>query len=182
MKKIMLSALALVLLLPARLFAQKTYAVDRGSMIVGGSVGFSSFGGDFRGEDRLTLISINPSLLIFVAPHVALGGTINFTSLSSGGATDTFFGIGPTVMYFFGDAQSKTYPFLSGSLIYGRDNDAFTKIDFRFAGGAAFMIAKNVALSGSAFYVIESVRHKDAGKSTSGNTFGAELGIAAFIF
>ncbi|MGH7450440.1 MAG: hypothetical protein ACRENG_03785 [bacterium] len=182
MKHVIRIALVFVLFLPVRSLAQKAYAIDRGSMIVGGSAGFSSFGGDFRGKDRLTMISFNPNWLFFFAPHVAIGGTINFTSLSASGETDTFFGVGPSIMYFFGGAQSRTYPFMSGSFIYGRDNDDFTKIDLRLAGGAAVMIAKNVAITTGAFYVIESVKYEDTKKSINGNTFGVEIGITAFVF
>jgi len=44
------------------------------------------------------------------------------------------------------------------------------------------MIARNVALTGNAFYMLENLKPKDADQSASGNTFGVEFGVAAFVF
>lgn len=52
----------------------------------------------------------------------------------------------------------------------------------QFSGGAAFMLARNVALIGEAFYLIENLTPEEAENSVSGNTFGVRFGVAAFIF
>jgi hypothetical protein len=176
--------LALSLFMPIRTFAQKAYAVDKGSMLVGGSAGFTSIGGDAIDEDgdRVSVFVINPDLLFFVSPHVALGGAVSVVSVSFGGESNTTFGIGPTVGYYFGNENSKTYPFIKGRFIYTNDADDFSETDFQFEGGAAFMIAKNVALTGSAFYLIQSFKPEGADESISGNTFGIQFGIEAFVF
>lgn len=182
MKKILLTFIILLFFLSTQSFAQADYAVDKGSFIIGGSASFSSFGGDIRGDDRVSIISINPLLGYFVIPNLAIGGTFSYTSYSWDDESNSSFGLGPSVAYFIGDQNSKTYPFIGGSFIYTSDDDDYTKTDFRFTGGAAFMIAKNVAVTGSVYYMMESLKYEGAEESISGNTFGIELGITAFVF
>jgi len=131
MKRTILAVFAVLLALPVRSFVQRAYAVDKGSVIVGGSASFTSLGGkELRGEERTTVITLDPSFSYFVAPHVAIGAALNLVSISGQGESDTFVGIGPTVSYFFGNQDSKAYPFLSGSFVYSSSEDAFTKTDF----------------------------------------------------
>ncbi len=197
MRRLLFAALTIALLLPNRASAQKAYAVDAGSMIADGSAGFSSSGGDLyqrrgNGEDigRRTSISISPSIAYFAAPHLALGGTISYNRTSQDETSQTFFGIGPTVAWFFGNAGSRTFPFVRASYLYGRsrfdDDFSVSQNNFKFSAGAAFMLAKNVALTSNAFYTIENLKNEStsfgSSGSTDGNIFGVEFGIAAFVF
>jgi hypothetical protein len=182
MKNAMIAVLALFILLPACLFAQKGYAIDKGVMIVDGSAGFVSAGGDMWGDDRSTRLFLNPSLGFFVVPHLAIGATFDYMNWSDGDDSNSYFGFGPKVSYYFGDSDSKVYPFVAGSFFYFSWSDLYTQNDLKFEGGAAFMIAKNVAITGNAFYRIESQKWETADESESGNTFGVEFGVGIFIF
>lgn len=143
---ILLIVFTLILLLPYQLFAQKSYAVDQGSFIFGGSAGFLSEGGDLVGDLRVTTITINPIIHYFVVPGFAVGADIVFTNLSVAGSSQSLFSIGPSLGYFVGNKESKVYPFVRGSFIYQSVTDAFTSTNFKFGGGAVTMVVKNVGI------------------------------------
>jgi hypothetical protein len=182
MKKIIIALIAVLIMLPAYSFAQKGYAIDKGVMLLAGSISFTSEGGDLRGDERATTFTINPAVGYFVIPHLAIGVGFNYTKYSYGDDDDTFLGIGPAAAYFLGDANSKMYPFVGASFVYGSVSDSYTKTDIKFEVGSAYMIAKNVAITGSAFYMLESYKPEGADESTSGNTFGIEFGVSTFIY
>jgi hypothetical protein len=155
---------------------------NQGSILLGGAAGFTSQGGDIVGDERLTTITIIPSFLYFIAPNVAIGGTISLINTSRSGNSSTLLGIGPKVAYYFGDQNKKTFPFIAGSFIYNSRIDAYTKSDILFSGGFTTLLNKYVGITGEAFYLIENRKWEGSDKSHSGNTFGFQLGIAAFIF
>ena len=187
MKKTMMAVLALFIMLPALVFAQKGYAIDKGVMIIDGSAGYFSAGGDLfesDGDGRITSLYINPHLDYFIVPHVAIGAAFNFGKWSHGDHSTTEYGVGPTAAFFLGNPNSKIYPFIRGSFFYDiTSNDLdYKRTIIRFSGGAAFMVAKNVAITGGAFYTIESNKEEGADESVSGNIFGITFGIAAFVY
>ena len=170
--------LLVLILSSSQLFAQKKFAVDKGSIIVAGSAGFSSTG---NGEsDRFTLITASPSLSFFVVPNLAIGGSGNFRRFSSSGSSSTFIGIGPTVAYYFGGINTKSYPFVSSSFSYNKLLDFSSQISLQFSSGVAFMIAKNVAITGEAFFLV--IRESQDGADENGNSFGIQIGVSTFIF
>ena len=165
------------------LVGAQSYPIDKGSMIIGGSAGFQSMGGEeLRGDERTTIFTIAPQFYYFVAPNISVGATLSYQSISRGDDSDSATGIGPGIFYFFGDENSKTFPFLGVNYMYTSDKDSYTKNDINLIGGAAFMIAKNVAITGSAFYMIESYSPDGSDESFSGNTFGVQFGVDVFVF
>ena len=182
MKKTMIAMLALLIMLPAYSFAQKGYAIDKGVIVIEGSAYFESMGGDLRGDERATAMSISPGLGYFIMPHLMIGGFFSYYKYSHGDHSDSIFGVGPMAAYFLGNPDSKMYPFVSGSFIYTSDDEEYTSTDIKFKGGAAFMIHKHVAITGGVFYMMESYKPDGADESTSGNTFGIEFGISTFIY
>lgn len=170
-----LTLLLLLILSSTQLFAQKKFAVDKSSFIIGGSAGFSSTGGG--GGDRLTRITVTPSLSFFVVQNLAIGGNGSFRRISVSEFSSTVVGIGPSIAYYFGGMNSKSYPFLSSSFLYGKQLDGPSRIDLRFSSGVAFMIAKNVAITGEAFFLLLINEADD-----DGNSFGIEIGISTFVF
>jgi len=173
-----LTLLLVLILSPIQLFAQKKFPVDKGSFIIGGSAGFSSLG---SGEnDRLTQITLTPNLSFFVVPNLAIGGNGNFRRISVSGSSSTFIGIGPSVAYYFGDLTSKSYPFVSSSFFYGKQSDLSSQISLQFSSGVAFMIARNVAITGEAFFLL--INEIQDGPDENGNSFGIQIGISTFVF
>lgn len=181
MSKVFYILFVLMFFLPFQLFSQD-YAVDKGSFILGGSAGFLSQGGDLTGDERVTTITLNPSIHFFVVPNFAIGADIVFLNVSVAGESGSIFSIGPSLGYFFGHKNSSAYPFLRGSFIFQSVSDSYTETDFKFGGGVVAMVAKNVGIVTEGFYMIQSLKPEGFDESISGNTFGVQMGIAAFIF
>lgn len=189
MKRVILLVLGMALILPAYIFSQD-YAVDKGSIMVAGSAGFASAGGDLNevNDEGLTVISVNPVFLYFIMPNIGVGGDFEYLSTSQGDASSTFLGLGPTVAYFIGNENSTMLPFVSVALLYGSssiehsDKIESTDMNFEFSGGAVLMAAKNVGFRASVFYLMQSHKLKDADESTKGSVFGLRVGVNGFVF
>ena len=103
--------------------------VDKGSMMIGGVVFIDNFSGDMYGNDAMTIIEILPSLGYFISPGLLIGADFTFTSMSQGGDSDTFYGIGPMVRYYFGAKKDRSeikgamFPYLRAFMIYVDDGD-----------------------------------------------------------
>lgn len=195
MKKLLLLAFALALLAPLSTRAQD-YAIDQGSYRVGGSASFVSRGGDlYEGfdDERQNTLLLNPSTQLFVAPGLAIGADALINRTSQGDVTVTTLSAGPSLAYFFGGPESTAYPFVSASplfsLIRSEIDNEFDDFGFeatgfgaQFSGGVAFLLARNVAFTAEGFYLTESLKSEEADESASGNTFGVQLGVTAFVF
>ncbi len=186
MKRIILILISALFLFTVPLSAQDdskpTYAIDKGSILAGGSAGFVSVGGDARADERASIFTFNPTFMYFAIPNVAVGGQVMFRRQSTEGDSDTFYGAGPIAAYFFGGEESVVFPFVSMSFIYGKETDQYTETALRFTGGTTYMVVKNVGLTGEIFYLIENISPENSDESVSGNTFGVGLGLSAFIF
>lgn len=185
LKHLSVAVAVLVLAFPA--YAQE-YAIDQGSFILDGTVSFSSDGGDLYENlegDRSNTVLLNPSALYFVAPGVAIGGELLVEYASQGEFSATAIGVGPEIAYFFGEADSSVYPFLAASVSYvSLSSDFFdaSGIGFGLNAGAAFMLTRSVAISGSVGYDLQNLSVDQADETFSGNTFRLQLGVAAFLF
>lgn len=166
-------ALALLPLAPTLVEAQ-SYAIDKGSLMIGGTAGFSSTGGD-GSDDRFTQIFLNPSLQYFVTRGLAFGGDVTLQHFSQGDSESTTYGVGPAVSYFFGGNERPVYPYLSGSVQLLRGNGE-TSVGYSASAGAILMLMDAVGLDGSIYY------HISEDDDISRNTFGLAVGIAAFVF
>lgn len=165
--------LALLLAAPALLGAQ-SYAIDRGSLLVGGSAGFTSSGSD--GDDsRLSQLLVNPQIQYFVTRGLAFGGEITVHRTSFDDSSGTYYGGGPSMMYFFGGDERPVYPYLSANLQLLRSGDE-NVFGYRAAGGAIVMLVDAVGVNGSLYY---QAMEDDI---SSSDTYGLALGIAAFVF
>lgn len=167
--------LGLVLLFPARAQAQ-SYAVDQGSILIDGDAALRSSG---NGEgDRATNISVNPSAQLFVLPGLALGGQAFVSRTSFDDDAFTSYGVGPAASYYFGDALSTLFPFVSGSFfIAGDSRSDDTATALRLSGGGTYMLARNIGLTGEAYYLVQ-----DLGEDDNFNEYGLAFGISAFLF
>lgn len=187
----LLLVLSILLLAPDAL--AQTYPVDKGSYIFGGAARFSSQGttissGDFEAEsDRLTDLVLNVDFGYFVTPGLALGIFSQLQTVSQGDISQTVTNAGPSIAYYFGQATSKAYPFISGNVGFASqrievdgESAAITGFGFGAAGGVSYMIARNVALTGALFYQNQSF--SDSGVTEATSAFGFQGGVTAFIF
>lgn len=181
-----LSVLVLFLLMAPPLAGQEG-PIEQGSMIIGGSVGFSSFGGELYEDsdgDRFSSILLNPRALFFVASGLAIGGDLFVERQSQGDFEATTIAVGPAVAYFFGDIDSDAYPFLSATVGYGSvSTSGFDGSGVVFGGsaGVAFMLSRSVALTAAGSYRMEHISIDQADQKFSGNVISLQLGVEAFL-
>jgi opacity protein-like surface antigen len=170
-------ALGLVLLVLASPPAlAQSYAIDQGSLMVGGSASFTSTGSDDSDDDRFSSLLVRPMVQYFVMPGLAVGGELMLTRFSSGDQSATAYGVGPEVTYFFGGSERQLYPFVSAGFQFNRSEDENT-FGYGASGGAVFMLTSSVGLNGSLYY--RKIDYEDFGGN---NTIGAAVGISAFVF
>lgn len=164
------------------------YAIDQGALVLDGTISYSSDGGELFENaegDRANTALLNPSVLYFVSPGLAIGGELYVENASQGDFSVTTIGVGPELTYFFGGPESTVYPFLSAGLSYASLSSDFfdaSGIGFGFGAGAAFMLTTSVAITGGGAYQISNLSVDQTDATLSGNTFRLELGVAAFLF
>src|SRR5690606_21219063 len=92
------------------------YAVDRGSVLMGGSASFTNTGSD-DSDERTSRLLLQPRAQYFVAKGLAIGGSVTLSRYADDDDSSTTVGIGPQVSYYFGAAQrQRAYPFVSANL------------------------------------------------------------------
>ncbi|MEM6767342.1 MAG: hypothetical protein AAF824_08350 [Bacteroidota bacterium] len=155
--------------------AQGTYPIDEGVLLLGGSAGFGSLGGEAF-DNRTFSLRVSPEASYFIRPNIAIGGALNFSINSFDGETDTFFGLGPQAAYYFGGEDDLVYPFVEASIFFLAGPDELSSLTYRAAGGIAYMISRNVAINGELFFQLDDTNITDT------NNFGLDIGIKVFIY
>lgn len=197
---LVMSAVSAVVLGASAAVAQQPSPIGHGSWLVGGSAGLSR--DHANGGSTRTTASLAPVGLYFVAPGLALGGTLNVgyaTGVAQGGDShETVLGVAPTIRYFFGDLADKVFPYLNASVgpawdrltIGGGSSDITTRsIDLTGSAGLMDMIVPHVGLSAELYY---TARHRSSDREAqSGGTvtvtadnqsYGLRFGINAFVY
>ncbi|MFH0733845.1 MAG: hypothetical protein V1773_05165 [bacterium] len=197
-KLLFFQLLILSLFFVSSIYSQ-SYAIDKGSMLISGAFSFSSAGGDLykdSDDNNLVTMQLNTSIGYFISQGFNLGGKLLFNRSSQGDYTSTMIGIGPVVSYYFGDSQSKAYPYIGASVLYvsnsyesestylGVTTTHETTINgstIYFGGGVCYMLSKAIGLFGEVGYQIDNLSDDDD-NSSSGNKINLTIGIAAFLF
>jgi hypothetical protein len=169
MKKCTLFVLAL-------LFATTAFAqLQKGTVLLGGTVGFNNY---YSEEDGYTIINLTPSAAFFTSDRLALGGGVNVSVITNGGANQTVIGVVPLVRYYFNGAGNIRY-FGQGNLGFQNQKSGGFSEGYLVVGlgiGADFFINDRVAIEGILGY--SRTQAFDGGGS---NTLGLNFGVAAFI-
>ena len=182
MRYIFYALLSLLLASPA--VAQPTFAVDKGSILLGGSAGFQTQGFEDV-EGRISTITINPVFGIFLTRGLAVGAEVIINRTSFEDVSVNTLGIGPLLAYYFGGPESQAFPFLSGGVAYvSNSNDGFdtSGVGADISAGVAIMMARNAALTFEAFAQFVSLSAEGVDESTGANTYGVRAGVNVFIF
>lgn len=169
----------------------QSHPIDRGSYLLGGTVGFISLGGDLYAtptDARQTAFAFQPKAEYFVVPRVALGLFAAFDRFTyEDDARIRVFSLGPKASYYFGDPAGRLFPFVSLGAGYSAatldfpdgsedDGPGFAAV---LGGGAAYLVSGRVALTGEAF----SQLARYGGETFDGaNKLGLRLGVAYFLF
>ncbi len=182
MKKRYLLLLAALPILATTARAQ-TFALDRGSWLVGGTAGFNSQKSS-GADSRTTFIFLDPDAQYFVAPGLALGGSLRLARSGSGSSHVSWLGAGPAVTYYFGRAPRPLHPYVGGSALLLRaqatGGPANTGTQLGVQAGLLLMLARNVGLDTGIYY--DRSRNRANDYSSDMSVYGLQLGIAAFLF
>jgi hypothetical protein len=168
------------------------YAVDKGSSMFGVTAGFINASGDLyedaKGNSSSTLL-IMPSLAHCFVPNFGFGGDLLLLHSTQGETGTSTLGLGPKILFFFSEKESKAYPYLTFGLYYVRNTIDYGTYDytvsgtrFKFGGGASIMVASHLGLLMEASYNWDNLKPEHAKKSTSGYMLIVSLGLAGFLF
>ncbi len=186
-----LSVMVLTVFLAGSLLAQEG-AVDKGVILLGGGLSFSSSGGDFYENadgDRMTEVSLSPKFGYFVIPSLAVGVMVDFNMVKQGDYDPTTWGVGPFVSYYIDldqeGGKGSVYPFVGASYTYGKwkfGDDEATQHNIKFGGGVNYMLTNTVGLYGMGSYNIVKYKADGADETIDGNSFGGEAGFQIFFY
>lgn len=185
MKKTLIITLMLML---AGTVAAQDFPTDKGSVILGGSMSFTSLGGDLYkvGDKNTTITILAPSVGYFISPNILIGGRISLVSISKGGASSSVTSFGPEVGYYFGstdkaDIKGSSYPYVKAMFLYTTDgDDNWTSFGGRV--GLDYMLSNAVALDAGVTFQSDSFSPDGASGSVSGTTLMVSIGVMAFIY
>ena len=184
---IALAALAIVPLVPSA-YAQ-SYAMDRGVWTAGGSASLTHYA--FGLGNGATSISLFPSVGYFFLPGFVVAATLQYAHSSGGdySSTSTVFGAGPRLAYYFGSGSAKLHPYLAVAAFIGSERQRIQGStssvgvwSWRGAGGIALLLARNVAVTGEAFF---GQLHRDVPAlvpAQNTDTFGLSFGLSLFLY
>ena len=186
MKKIILAIL--LLSFSATFVFSQDYAVDKGGFILSGTGSFISQGGDLYEDwedNRLSTFSLTSAVNYFIVRNVFIGAGLAYTRVSQGDDSMSTIGIGPTMGYALGKAESKSYPYIATSIHFysiGFDGETTSGTNIFIGAGMIFSIKKHLGLILEIGYNFQNLKHEDWDESMSGNAFSVSIGIAGLIF
>ena len=170
----------------------QSYAMDHGAWTVGGTASVAH--GSTQGFDNgRTAISLFPSVGYFVLPGFVVAATLQYVHSSGNGysSASTGFGAGPRLAYYFGKGPATFHPYVAAAALVGSESRGFMGStssngwwSWRGAGGIAFLLARNVAVTGEAFYGQIHYDLPDVIPSSSRTTdsFGLSFGLSLFLY
>ena len=176
-----LAGLVFLLVVPG-LSAAQVPALEQGSMLIGGSAGFSSSRGD--GGSRFTNIGVAPSVQYFVVPGLAVGGSLPLGALFRDDETSVRFGIGPAATYFFVQA-GPLHPFLDASVRYEVNqmvDDDRRSTTLGYDAGLGVMAFLNEAIGVHARLYYRASHSEFEGQESEFDTLGLSMGVSTFLF
>lgn len=171
----MKNTLTILLLLAATV--SLSAQIQKGSLMLGGTVGFNYLGAD---GDGATSVNVTPNLGYFISDQIAIGSSLGFALVVSDGESSSAFGLSPFGRYynngtgrnrFFGQVKIGV---LTGDSDFADDSAAWL---FGLGIGADFFLNDNVAIEALLGYQRLYYPEYEAGL----NNIGLNFGVAAFI-
>jgi opacity protein-like surface antigen len=192
MRNTIVGLTCVILALPVA--AQSRGPTDKGSILVAGSASIvrsTSEVGDV--EVKTTGVSLNPSLLFFIAPKFAIGGQLGLSRVSNDDGDATSWLLGPAARLYFGEPSARTLPYVGAGVSFGGfstdddDSDQNFSSDlwgFEGVAGLTWMVSRQVGITGEAFFERATIESDDAVFSAeqTRTDFGIRFGFAAFLF
>ncbi len=181
--------------------------VDKGSMMLGGTLYFMNQGGDYykamstTGDDATTTIGIMPEFGYFIAPSIMIGASFEMLSETTGDDKTNGLAFGPMVGYFFNmddaraEAKGGLYPYIKGFFNMGTmkmegpwmGDETYKTSITQFGGmaGINYMLTNTVALDFGFKFSSDSFKAKEpieSDEAVTGTTMWFGAGISTFIY
>lgn len=189
MKKFLLFAFAVLLLISNSSFSQQNKFANKNQWEIGGTISFTSMTRVSSGNtgESYSIFRMAPSVGYFVDNSIELGVMIDFTSYKySGSSSSNDYTLFFTPAYNF-KTNSITYPYMQGQIGYTGQTgyDSGNKDYTGFAWGVEGGVKLNVVGSGLAKFGInynQRTLNKSGAESRNGyNTVSIVLGIGIFL-
>ncbi len=196
----LLVALFLVLTLSASETLAQRLPLDRGTLQLGGAVGYARLGGALHEDldsSRNGAIVIEPKVGFFLFDRFAVGTTLAYESTASDAASSSILTVGPTLSYYPLAMPRPIYPFVTALVGYSHASTDFAvredleqaAFEFRASGvalgaggGVVVMVTPRLGVTGEGFYQT-ALYGSDAGLDTpTADRFGLRLGALFFLF
>ncbi|MBK6993428.1 MAG: outer membrane beta-barrel protein [Lewinellaceae bacterium] len=166
------------LLLILLVFATNLSAqIQKGTVLLGGTVGFNRISEDGEG---ITYVNLSPNAGFFLTDRFALGSSLDFIVVASDGESSTSFGLSPFARYYLNEGGKSRF-FGQGKFGFQiGDTDFFdesTAWIFGLGIGADFFLNDNVAIEAILGYERLQYPEYELGL----NHIGLNFGVAAFI-
>ena len=150
--------------------------IQKGSVLLGGTVGFTNISED---GDSYTQLSLAPTVGFFLSDRFALGGKLQFDLLAVDDATASTLGLAPFGRYYFnGSGMSRFFGQVDVGFLAGL-GDTSDENQFLFGAGVGvdFLLKESVAIEAGLGYHRYQYTDGDFGY----NNIGLNFGIVAFI-
>jgi hypothetical protein len=189
---VFLITLSLLLLGGADINAQPRWALDKGSVAIGGHASFGIAGGMVQGFNDKTTIDLAPFAYYLTASNIGVGALVYVNSSSrKDGESSTTMGVGPSLLLAFADSSYSWYPFLQLTGLWASASEKSPYVEsgqvktgsgfaLEFAGGGTYMIGRHVGINVQGYYQVQWIT-VDA-ESNTGKQYGLRVGITGFIF
>lgn len=174
MKKIVLSALALIMISTV-----SKAQTEKGYYLIGGNI--SNLGGVFQKGSSSFNFNLTPKVAWFVKDNIAVGGQVDIGLNTSKGAGTLFaYNVGPLARYYFGgqavEELKKTRFFAEANAGIGGENNSKAGVSTNgfVAGigpGLAYFLNENIALEALAKFNLKT------GFGNSAVAFNPQIGV-----
>jgi hypothetical protein len=170
------------------------YAIDKGANVFGISGAFIRASGDLyeSGGKAFTAILVMPHTSHFFFRNFAVGGDLLLLLTAQGDDKSTTIGLGPKISYFFGNKDSKSYPYLTTGFYYLRNDmdygdihifshDVMSGTRFKIGAGTNWMIDRHLGFNAEISYNRDRLKPEDGTVEFSGADFGAKSGNMVIV-
>ncbi len=192
MRSVFMPLTLVVLGFPLVTGAQTRGPIDKGSMLVAGTAAIQRSTFEFGdNESSSTGITINPTVLFFVAPRFAIGGQLGLSRVNFDDGNSSSWLLGPAARFYFGESSSKTLPFVGASFSFGGTSTESDDVDdesesdtwgLEGVAGITWMVSRQVGITGEAFLGRTEFENDGFDVEQSRTDLGIRFGIAAFLF
>jgi len=148
---------------------------DKNASLISGAFSYSDFSGKTNGiKNKYSTIDLAFSYNYFLIHGFFVGGGISYLNMDSAKYYTSTIGIGPQLGYAFGNAKSKSFPYIAAGYSYinalgsnGADNKRLKGGDLFFGAGIILPFKTNFGMTVEAEYHIMNLNNDNSAKILS---------------